>query len=125
MTQRLELPWPDKALSPNARVHWAQKAKAAKQYRNWAYLACRNAGIKADKAQGKIHLFIDFYPPDKRPRDDDNLIASFKSARDGIADALGVDDKHFVCHPFLQAEIVPGGIVKVKISDIQNTLRTV
>ena len=27
---RITLPWPDRALHPNSRVHWAQKAKATK-----------------------------------------------------------------------------------------------
>jgi crossover junction endodeoxyribonuclease RusA len=37
-----------------------------------------------------------FRPPDRRLRDDDNLVAAFKSGRDGISDALGIDDRKFV-----------------------------
>lgn len=37
-------------------------------------------------------IAVTFRPPDKRRRDKDNMIASFKSGQDGIADALGVDD---------------------------------
>jgi hypothetical protein len=43
-----------------------------------------------------LELSLNFYPRDRRKRDDDNLIASFKSGRDGIADALGVDDVNFL-----------------------------
>jgi len=38
---------------------------------------------------------ITFYPPDKRHRDADNMIASMKAGFDGVADALKVDDKLF------------------------------
>jgi len=37
-----------------------------------------------------------FYHRDKRKRDQDNLIAMMKSAYDGIADFLGVDDVGWV-----------------------------
>jgi hypothetical protein len=40
-------------------------------------------------------MTITFYPPDHRHRDDDNMVGSFKSYRDGIADALGVNDRRF------------------------------
>jgi len=50
------------------------------------------AGLVVD---GRIKMKITFYPPDRKRRDDDNMIASFKAARDGLADALGVDDRRF------------------------------
>ncbi len=63
---------------------------------------------------GDIHLWIDFYPPDRRHRDDDNMIAAFKSGRDGLADALKVNDKRFRSHPYVRDEI--GGMVRVRFS---------
>ena len=33
----LALPFPPRALNPNARVHWRQKAAAAAQYIGWRY----------------------------------------------------------------------------------------
>lgn len=62
----------------------------------------------------KIALWADFYPPDRRARDDDNMIASFKAGRDGIALALGIDDKRFVTKPFVQNAI--GGYIKVRLT---------
>ena len=121
------LPWPPKGLSPNARLHWAAKAKQAKAYRMACFALCIEAGLKAPEPKnevleilglkagvGRLHLWIDFYPPDRRHRDDDNMIAAFKSGRDGIADALGIDDKRFVCHPYVQDQV--GGYVKVRIT---------
>jgi len=54
---------------------------------------------------GPLHLWLDFYPPCNRKHDDDNLTASFKAGRDGIADALGVDDNRFVCHTNVMGEL--------------------
>lgn len=112
---RVTLPWPPKELSPNARLHWSKKSKAAKAYRTACFALAREAGLKSVPFEGRIHLWIDFFPPDRRHRDDDNMIATFKAGRDGLADALGVDDKRFVCHPFVSERI--GGMVKVTITD--------
>ena len=75
------------------------------------------AGAKGAKLpEGRLHLWIDFYPPDRRRRDDDGLLASMKAARDGIADALGVDDSRFVSHPWVKDEGRKGGQVVIKIT---------
>lgn len=95
------LPWPDKRLSPNARLHWAAKnatrAKARQDGTNATYAAA--GGLRELRARfagdGLIPITITFYPPDRRHRDDDNMVGSFKSYRDGIADALGVNDRRF------------------------------
>lgn len=94
------LPWPNKGLSPNARLHWSKLAANKKQARHEAHILATMAmplRLRRDIAarEGKIDIVIRFYPPDARLRDDDNMIASFKAARDGIADALGVDDRRF------------------------------
>jgi len=109
--QAIILPWPDKRLSPNARTHWAQKAKAAKLARATAHWeALKAIGIAREqdpdkvaalKAAEHLHLHLDFYPRDRRRRDDDNLLAMFKPYRDGLADALRIDDSRFISHPRL------------------------
>jgi crossover junction endodeoxyribonuclease RusA len=45
---------------------------------------------------GKVYLTITYCPPDRRRRDRDNAEAAGKAARDGLADAWGIDDQHFV-----------------------------
>ena len=96
---RIVLPWPDKALSPNARLHCRVVAGAKKAARADAFkatLATAPAAVRRYVAGDyKIDLQVWFYPPDKRHRDDDNMIASFKAARDGIADGLKVNDRRF------------------------------
>ena len=113
----LTLPWPDRTLHPNARVHWAKLANAKKAARAAAHMLAVQAGANGAKLpEGRLHLWIDFYPPDRRRRDDDGLLASMKAARDGIADALGVDDSRFVSHPWVKDEVRKGGQVVIKIT---------
>ena len=107
-------PFPPSGLSPNARLHWAKKSKLTKAYRNQCHLLALEAGLRGIDWDGKVHLWLDFYPPDKRQRDDDNMFHAFKAARDGLADALGIDDKRFVSHPYNTEQI--GGMVKVRIT---------
>jgi len=69
-------------------------------------------------AGGQIHVFLDFCPPNRRARDDDNIVAAFKAGRDGLADALGIDDANFRTHPFLKTEeiVKPTGEVRVVVT---------
>ena len=109
------LPWIDSRLSPNARTHWAVKAKASKACRQIAFWQTKEAKAKVDWG-GVIHVWIDFYPPDRRSRDDDNLISAFKPYRDGIADALGLDDKRFRIHPEIKEETRRPGCIEVRLT---------
>ena len=100
------LDWPPSSLSPNARGHWAIKAKAIKAYRRDAHILAqiaRPAGHSPD-------VSITFHPPDNRPRDLDNMLASIKSGLDGIAAAIGVDDSAWRI-TIAKGEIVRGGRV--------------
>lgn len=113
------LPWPSKDLSPNARVHWARKNRAARKARNEAKIACLAAGIRGLGWEA-ARVTVTFHPPDNRRRDSDNLLSSLKSALDGIADATGIDDSRWL----LQIErggVVPGGSVVVRLSPIGET----
>lgn len=95
------LPWPDKRLSPNACIHWRAKVgprQAARIAAGWAAVSAQGfhdvrARLSADDST--IPVVVTFYPPDARHRDDDNMIGALKSYRDGIADALGVNDRRF------------------------------
>lgn len=101
----VSLPLPDRCLSPNARAHWAVRSKAAKRQHAVAY--CETAETVKDGTIGNRRLTIDqtfgvrcrWFFRDRRRRDADNLLASMKHAFDGIAEALGVDDRTFVHWP--------------------------
>lgn len=119
MNEVLILPWPPKVLSPNARTHWATKSKAAKAYRAACFLLCLKAALPVPP--GRALLSLEFVPPDRRRRDDDNCIAAFKSGRDGVAQALGIDDSRFVTQLQISDETIKGGAVRVRISDYVET----
>lgn len=115
--KELILPWPDRILHPNARPNRWAKAAATKAARHHAHLLALEAGWHlVTLPEGRLHLWVTFYPPNKRRRDDDGLPAAFKAARDGIADALRIDDHRFISHPFLHDQVRTGGQVSVRIT---------
>lgn len=87
----IDLPWPHKWLSPNARVHWARKAAATKKARVDAAWLAREAGFTRMDANA-IKATVIFSPKTARAYDIDNALASLKPAIDGIAAVVGVDD---------------------------------
>ena len=91
----INLGWPPKETHPNARPHWAVKAKAAKAYRAQSYLATKSQVKGLYTEDGAIDLHVVFYPKTNRKRDLDNLIAAIKPGLDGIADALQINDNRF------------------------------
>jgi crossover junction endodeoxyribonuclease RusA len=115
MIGHIDLPWPDKILSPNARVHWAPKAKASRAARETAWALVRQTYVHAP-SWARVAVSYTFCPPDKRRRDRDNLIASMKAATDGIADALEIDDSKFET-TYRMGAPVKGGAVLVTISE--------
>jgi crossover junction endodeoxyribonuclease RusA len=72
--------------------------------------------VKAS-SEGFPARFVDitFHPPDKRKRDLDNCLASFKAGLDGIADALGVNDCQFKLSLEMGSPI-KGGEVEIYLS---------
>lgn len=114
------MPWPPRDLSPNARLHWSRKARAAKKYRHdcWALAlaAFPYRGRPVFEECEEIHVWMTYLPPDKRHRDLDNCLASSKALLDGLADALGVNDRRFRLHPYLSDKVIKGGAVEVRLS---------
>lgn len=111
---RIELNWPSPELSPNARLHWGAKGRAVKAYREQAFWVAYSAGLRAPYGDGEIKLSVTFHPPDKRPRDTDNLVASCKAAFDGLADAMKVNDTRF-SFTINRADPVKGGKVVIEV----------
>lgn len=110
-------PWPVRALHPNARVHWAVRGRAAKDARRlgWA-LAIRAGAQLAEYGPGRLHVWIDGYAPDHRRRDADGMLSSLKPLLDGIADAIGTDDRWFVPHPWIKDEVRKPGEIRIRIT---------
>jgi crossover junction endodeoxyribonuclease RusA len=111
------LPWPTANLSPNSRAHYMIRHKEKKAYRQACAWQAKSQGLGRDWSDEKISVHLTFFPPDKRQRDHDNMIASMKAGIDGLADVMGVNDHRFV----ISSEVVEdiGGMVKVKIEAVK------
>jgi crossover junction endodeoxyribonuclease RusA len=85
----MTLPLPPKVLSPNARAHWGTKSRAVKAYRWAARIVAMSEWDSTRDPLGEADIVCVFHfgVKDKTRRDRDNLLASMKSAFDGIADA--------------------------------------
>lgn len=113
----IDLPWPSRDLHPNARVHWAVKARATKTARADAGWAAKAAGVKKIDA-GSLSVTAIFSPPDKRQRDTDGMLSSIKAYFDGIADIIGVDDSKWQIS-LRREPMVKGGSVRIEIEVVE------
>lgn len=110
------LSWPPRELHPNARPHYHAKASAAKAYRETAYWLAKTKGDTWLHNQDAAQARISFYPPDKRRRDLDGMLASVKAGMDGIADAFGINDYQINPITIMRCEPVKGGKIVVSLS---------
>lgn len=111
--------WPDSVLSPNNRAHWRRKADARSPQRKEAAWLCLSSTTPAQREAirqaGRMKLRLEFLPPDRRGRDADNLLAACKGLIDGIADATGLDDRHYEISFAMLTDTVKRGAVKVTL----------
>ena len=90
------LPWPSPKLTLNfkRRHHWSKYYETARAYKATCFALTKKV-LGRQRFAALDLVEIDFFPPDLRARDDDGMIGQFKNGRDGVADAIGIDDKHF------------------------------
>lgn len=121
----IQLGWPAKELSPNhrSRSHWPKtnaKAKALDES-FWTTRQAMGAtlGPQVTKLEhdgvADVVLRQVAHPPDRRERDKDNVYDSLKAHRDGIAKAIGINDKYFKPLAVEWAEPLPGGRIVITI----------
>jgi len=94
---RVSLPYPDKALWPNggARTHYGKIARLKKSHKSWAWGAAKTMpSPTVGNGSIRVHLTVHAKPKGPLP-DRDNCVAAMKAYQDGIAAAIGIDDKHF------------------------------
>lgn len=106
----ITLPFPPSSLSGHNNGHWRSKAKPVSDHREWAKLATKAAALVAPD-KGDITVTVRFVPPDNRG-DRINFPNRMKPYFDGIAEALGVNDKRFVPF-FIFAEPKAPGCVEI------------
>lgn len=110
----ISLPFPPASLSGHAKGGWRAEAAETKKHREWASLVTRAAGPPTPAA-GDIHIHITFVPPDRRS-DRGNMPNRCKAYLDGIADALGVNDRRFLPRYSFAPPAKPGCVI-VEIED--------
>ena len=112
------LSWPNPILSPNSRVHWRPKHKAFQAAKREAFYATMiNKHHHIFSGPAKVHWT--FYPPDRRRRDESNMLASTKAFEDGISMAIGVDDSQFRVSHSVAEPVPPHGRVEVEITSAE------
>lgn len=113
----IKLPWPAKILWPNGRGHHMDVWRETRRHREWAFYAAveyfQTNGMIADA--GHYRLNATFHPKTRNAVDADNASASLKAYQDGIASAMGVDDKIFREPKITFGEPVKNGCVIVEI----------
>lgn len=103
------LPFPPSSLSGHAKGHWRSKAAETKKWRQWAHVAALEAKPFVLPEEGDIAIKVRFFPPNLRG-DRTNYPNRLKPIFDGIADALGVNDRRFVPSYEFNAPDKPGRI---------------
>ena len=99
----LIVPYPPVPLSPNARPHWAHRAKVKARYREachaWAAEQLRWLGLSEYQVDamfcGRVLVEVCAFRVGQQRVDKDNLIASLKAGIDGVAEVLRIDDVQF------------------------------
>lgn len=106
---KVEFDFPPAILFPNRSKgkHWGVMHKSKTEYREACYWLTKQQAGGWKHAGGDLHLTVTFMMPDKRHRDADNCLAAVKAGLDGMADALGVNDRHF--QPITIARIAGAG----------------
>lgn len=109
----VELPFPPAALSghANGNGRWA-KIGLTKQWRLKAKLLTESAmdGPLALPGDGDIKLHLHYVMPDRRS-DRLNCVNRSKAIVDGIADALGVNDRRFLPSISFSGPDKPGKVI--------------
>jgi crossover junction endodeoxyribonuclease RusA len=120
----VELPFPDRHLMPNARLHWREKAEYVQLARGTAKVLADQANphhnIEFPKGE-RVPLMLKFYPPNLKERDLDNMLAASKAAIDGLCDALDINDKMFCPITLDWGKVEKGGRVVVVIGKESGT----
>jgi len=113
------LPFPPSSLSGHNNGAWHGKSALVKRHRDDAHVLTKAARVKVP-AKGDIVIRIRFVPPNDRG-DRVNYPIRIKPQLDGIAQALGVNDKRFLPIYEFAAPESPGR-VEVSFPEVIPTL---
>lgn len=114
MTFEISYPWPEYEVSANGRGNRNFKAALTKKARQSAAKITHEHGL--DPVCRAIPKIITSHPPSER-WDKDNARSITKPILDGIADAIGVNDREFDVEP-LVGDTMKGGAIVVQFEEI-------
>ena len=113
------LPWPDKRLSPNSRTNRWELAEAKREAKKTSTdLVKERYYDPPDFGNSFLLLVRYFHPPDRRMRDEDNIVASLKAYQDGACSAFGIDDSRIQATVNVFCEPVPGGRISLTLRSL-------
>lgn len=99
----------------NVRGHWAKRARRAKEQRKAARILVR-ASLAGGRWDGQVIIRLTRHGP--RELDSDNLAGALKAVRDGVADALEIDDgSKRLRWEYAQARGEYGVLVEIEATD--------
>ena len=113
----LVLPWPSAKLWPNERAHFILKARVFKSAKTTAFYTAKASKISFP-ADSQLIVRVVGNAPTRRSYDGDNLQAACKAYFDGIALAIGIDDKHWRFDGVTKGEPIKGGQVVIILAPI-------
>lgn len=113
-------------LSPNSRSHWGTKAQVQARVKADAMWATIDAAgntpegalmcLKDAPLPLTLHFAVGWESRRRKRMDDDNIKASLKWHIDGIASALGIDDRHMIVGTVTQTyDEAKRGFVRVAV----------
>ena len=116
----ITLPWPDKILNPNVKAHWAVKARAAEEAHTCGYLTAYENGLPNNLDTSiSFEATYNFYPPDRRRRDQDNHLGMMKNYVDGFFQYMRGDDSQIKRTVLEWGEVVKGGKVVLRLEEME------
>lgn len=118
---------PPRALSPNARVFWGTRNRAFQGAKSATFYAFRDTinlndpGDCFQREPWPLRLsYVVAWEKGHRRMDDDNCKASTKAFTDGVATALGIDDKNFILGDVRQVRDKEGlGYVLITVETVE------
>lgn len=91
----IRLPWPAPPITANQRNHWRKQAELVKAVRTSIHTHIslgQFTGVPWPVMADHVHVYLDYWPRDRRRRDEDNIAPTLKAAADGLVDAGVVAD---------------------------------
>lgn len=107
-TWSLTIDKPQKWINSNQRMHWAERSRLTKY---WRELAHRLGQAEKVPTLQRAHIEVTFYKPTRARYDVGNLMPTVKACVDGLVQDAGMlpdDDNKHLTGPHLWASDVPG-----------------